>query len=120
MCLPVVDLWKELKCSQKTYKCIYHDLPKVIPTLGQAISDLSGDNISNDKLIQEVNRIPQFELDRLTRLVDAHMKEFNVQTRTKEEFDKQRWSISYIALQEGIHPAVLLTAYIMNTKTRNH
>lgn len=119
-CSPVVDLWKELKCSQKTYKCNYPDLPKVIPSLGQVISSLSDDSISNDKLIQEVNQIPQFELDRLTRLVDAHMKEFNVNTQTKEEFDKQRWSISHIALQEGIHPAVLLTAYIMNTKARNH
>lgn len=119
ICLPVVGLWRKLKCSQKTYRCNYPDLPKVIPTLGGVINNLSDDNLSNERLIQEVNRIPQFELDRLTLLVDANMENFNVQTHTKDEFDKQRWSISYIALQEGIHPAVLLTAYIMNTKTRN-
>lgn len=118
-CLSVIDLWKKLKCSKKTYQCNYPDLPKAIPQLGKGISLLSDDIISNEKLIEEANRIPQFQIDRLTAVVDAKMKEFSLDNHDENEVDRQRRTISFVALQEGILPAVLYTLYVMNTKNRN-
>ncbi|SMB88754.1 hypothetical protein SAMN00017405_0521 [Desulfonispora thiosulfatigenes DSM 11270] len=81
---------------------------------------MSDDSITKEQIINEVNSIPQFEMDRLCMLVKTDLISRNHDNRSTDlaEFSKAKASVSYIALKEGILPSVLYMVYVMNWNKR--
>ena len=61
----VKDLWKSLDADNKKYNCSYHipNNPEV-DKFTEAFNALSFDSIPKEKIINEINSIPQFEATR--------------------------------------------------------
>lgn len=114
-CRSIKQLWKDLSCEQKRYSCNYKIPDKVGPIINIA-NEMSGDKVSKKEIINEINRIPQFEMDRLCKLVKEDLKIRNPENRSTnvEEFLESNAGISYIALREGVLPASLYIICIMN------
>lgn len=115
-CEKIDELWIKLGCKQKAYNC-NHQLPSEgLEEFVNIFNSLSGDAVSLETIVNEINKIPQFEMNRLCELVKKDINKRNPgRTATDEkEFLQQNASISYIALQEGILPSVLYMICIMN------
>ena len=117
-CEKVDMLWSALDCQVKTYNCKYNLPSQDFDRFLDILNTLSDDVVTKDIIIKKINRIPQFEMNRLCVLVKEDMNKRNPKhtTTSENEFLQQRASISYIALQEGILPSVLYMIYIMNFK----
>lgn len=111
----VETLWKTLNCIKAKYKFNY-SMPKNMQQFIDVFNSLSTDEVSTSRVIDEVNRISQFEMIRLCKLVKEDMLQRNPNhTSTNEEaFIQQNASISYIALQEGLLPTALYMICVMN------
>jgi len=111
----VQKLWKSLDCVTPKYNCNYA-IPSEIDKFIDCFNALSGDNATKEEILKEISRTPQFEMDRLCRLVKADMLLRNPEHKTTDEagFIKSSASISYIALQEGLLPSTLYMIYVMN------
>jgi hypothetical protein len=117
--LSVGDLWKSLGAEKKKYICSYPipNNPEVDKFI-ELFNSISFDPISKQKMIDEVNSIPQFEVDRLCKIVS---KELEVQKKrgnpkNEDELIRNFKEISRIGLREGVWPSTLLILYIMNIK----
>ena len=114
-CYSVQDLWKELKSERKVYSCNYN-----IPSAGREIIDalnvLSDDEISFGKIKDQINKIPQFQMIRLSKAVKEELRRRNPNhsSLSQVEFEQERAAICHIALQEGILPSVLYLVCVMN------
>ena len=114
-CYSVQDLWKELKSERKVYNCNYN-----IPSAGREIIDtlnvLSDDEISFGKIKDQINRIPQFQMIRLSKAVKEELRRRNPNNSSlsQVEFEQEQAAICHIALQEGIPPSVLYLVCVMN------
>lgn len=114
-CHSVKDLWKALKSERKIYNCNYN-----IPSAGReiigALNVLSDDEISFEKIKDQINSIPQFQMIRLSKAVKEELQRRNPNhsSLSKVEFEQERAAICQIALQEGILPSVLYLVCVMN------
>lgn len=114
-CAQVNTLWKSLNCNKQNYNCNYN-FPEEIQKFVDIFNSLSLDEVTSEIVIEEVNKIPRFEMKRLCKMVKENMLIRNPEHESTSESDfiKQNSSISYIALQEGILPSVLYTICVMN------
>lgn len=115
----VGDLWKSLGAEKRSYKCSYPipnnpDLDKFI----EIFNAMSFDPIPKARIIDEVNKIPQFEADRLCEIVREELLVQKKQGNAKSEDEMARYlnDISRIGLREGVLPSVLFMIYIINFK----
>lgn len=120
ICKSVQDLWKSLDCVCQKYKCSY-PMPSEIDKFIDCFNLMSGCIATKEEILKEISETPQFEMNRLCRLVKEDMQQRNPEHKStnEDEFMKSMASISYIALQEGILPSALYMIYIMNFKTFN-
>jgi hypothetical protein len=118
-CKSILKLWSDLGCEQKGYKCNYK-IPSNIDDMIKIFNGMSDDPITKNQIINEVNSIPQFEMDRLCMLVKRDLKSRNPDNSSTDEaeFSKTNASISYIALKEGILPSSLYMICVMNWSKR--
>lgn len=116
-CKCVQDLWKTLNSSTVKYNCNYN-IPDASKEIINALEVLSDDKVGFDEIKKRINQIPQFEMERLCKLVKEDIKKRNPSHRStdKKGFEQQTASICYIALQEGILPSVLYLICVMNWK----
>jgi hypothetical protein len=116
-CKNVQELWFSLDCVHAKYTCNY-SVPHEIEQFIVCFNTLSGDPISKETILKEVNQIPKFEMKRLCKLVKTDMDKRNPDHKptNEKEFIESAASISYIALQEGILPSTLYMVCIMNFK----
>lgn len=114
-CESVQNLWKTLDCIRPTYNCNY-SIPSEIDRFIDCFNAFSDNTASKEEILKEVSQIPQFEMNRLCKLVKEDMLQRNPEHKPtdKQEFDKSRASINYIALQEGILPPALYMICTMN------
>lgn len=114
-CKSILKLWSDLGCKHKKYKCNYK-IPSNIDDMVTKINSMSNDPVSKEEIINEVNSIPQFIMDRLCKLVknDLISRNPNRKSTSKDEFFETMASISYIALKEGLLPSSLYMICIMN------
>lgn len=114
-CYSVEGLWRSLGCNKPKYNCNY-TIPTDIDKFIASVNILSGCKATKEEILTEISQIPQFEMERLCRLVkdDMHMRNPENRPTNKDEFLKSTASISYIALQEGILPSTLYLICIMN------
>lgn len=115
--LNVLDLWNSLKAGKKTYNCSYKiPLHPDVNKFFNLFDTLSLDPESNEKIINELNSIPQFEIDRLCNLSKEvllkHRK--NGSPADEDELLSNFREISQLALMEGILPKTLFLIIIMN------
>ena len=116
----VGDLWRDLDSARKIYNCSYYipNHPK-ISDFFKAFNTLSYDEISQEEIIKELNSTPMFEIERLYRIVENKLKEFN-SPKTEEELMNQFREISRIGLREGVYPSTLYAIYIINQSKRKN
>lgn len=114
-CESITEKWRQLGCLTPIVHCNY-PMPKDVKKFVEIASEMSRFEVSVERAIREVNKIPKYEMIRLSKLVKADMltRNPNHQSITEKEFLYQMDSISYIALQEGVLPPVLYLVYIMN------
>ena len=114
-CESITEKWRQLGCLTPIVHCNYL-MPKDVKQFVEIASEMSRFEVSVERAIREVNKIPKYEMIRLSKLVEADMltRNPNHQSITEKEFLYQMDSISYIALQEGVLPPVLYLVYIMN------
>lgn len=114
-CEKVENLWESLKSVQVKYNC-NHKFPDDLSPFLNIFNAFSEDLISEKELIDNINKIPNFEMIRLSKLVKNNLilSESEKSTISKSEFEKEKDSISYVAVQEGILPSVLFAIYTMN------
>lgn len=114
-CHSVQDLWRSLNSERKVYSCNYS-----IPNSGRQIIDalnvLSDDEISFEKIKDQINKIPHFEMIRLCKAVKEELQRRNQNNSSlsRIEFEQEQAAICHIALQEGILPSVLYLVCVMN------
>lgn len=117
--LSVEDLWKSLDAEKKKYNCSYPipDDP-MIDKFIEVFNALSFDPISKEKIIDEVNSIPQFRADQLCAMVRKELEEQKERGNPKNEDELMRGfnEISRIGLREGVLPSALFMLYTMNAK----
>ena len=96
----------------------YYNIPDASKEIINALEVLSDDKVGFDEIKKRINQIPQFEMERLCKLVKEDIKKRNPSHRStdKKGFEQQTASICYIALQEGILPSVLYLICVMNWK----
>lgn len=113
-CISVDSLWKSLGCNLPQYNMNY-TIPAKIDSFIQIFNALSQDEITKTNAIKEVNKLPQFEIERLCKLVKTDFQKRNPGNASTDEkgFIEQSASISHIALQEGIYPSVLIMICVM-------
>ena len=115
----VADLWNSLDAKRKKYSCAYH-IPnsKKVDEFIEAFNLMSFDPIPKQKIIDEVNSIPQFEAVRVWRLVREELESQKERgnPKSEDELSKNFMEISRIGLREGILPPALLMLYIINIK----
>ena len=116
-CKSILKLWSDLECGHKKYRC-NHKIPSDIDGMIEVFNGMSDDPITKNQIINEVNSIPQFEMDRLCMLVKQDLKSINPDNGSTNEagFFKTNASISYIALKEGILPSSLYMICVMKWK----
>lgn len=115
----VTDLWNSLDAKKKKYTCSY-PIPSgtQVDEFIEIFNSLSFDSIPKQKIIDEVNSIPQFEADRLCKLVreELELQKERGNPKSENELITNIKEISRIGLREGILPPALLMLYIMNIK----
>ncbi len=115
----VEDLWKSLGAEKKKYNFSYPipNDPEVDKFI-DVFNALSFDPIPKKKIIDEINSIPQLEVDRLCAIVRKKLEEQKNLGNPKSEDDLIRGfgEISRIGLREGVLPSSLFMLYIMNYK----
>ncbi|MDD3363411.1 MAG: hypothetical protein PHZ03_00360 [Syntrophomonas sp.] len=115
----VEDLWKSLDADKKKYNCSYPipNNPEVDKFI-EAFNALSFDSIPKEKIINEINSIPQFEAAQLCSIVRKELEEQKIRGNPKSEDELVRGfgEISRIGLREGVLPSALFMLYIMNYK----
>lgn len=111
----VMKLWESLDFKKKKYNSNYKNLDEKIDKFTDILNGFSEDIVSKNDIIWGIKSIPQFEAIRLCKLVkqDLEKRNPNNSSTDRYEFDKTRWSISLIALSEGILPSVLFALYII-------
>lgn len=111
----VEDLWKELDLQNPKYNTNM-DISMQLGKLHEIFNALSDDDISAEKINEEVNKIPEYETKRLCKLVKEDMDKRNPNHISTDEqgLKEQLASISHIALSEGIYPSVLYVLCVMN------
>ena len=116
-CKSIQELWRLLDCRTNNYNC-NHKIPNASKDIIAALNVLSDDEVSFDDIKNRVNKIPEFEMQRLCEILKEDMRNRNPlnEHMDEKEFIKQTASIGYIALQEGILPTVLYLIAIMNYK----
>lgn len=114
-CESITEKWRKLGCLAPTFHCNY-PMHKDVESFVKVANEMSKFEVPVKKAIQEVNKIPKYEMVRLCKLVKADMLAKNPKNESTdaEQAYKQMMSISYIALQEGVLPPVLYLVYIMN------
>lgn len=114
-CESVEDLWKSLDCIKPKYNLKY-SMPSNIDKFISCFNALSGSIATKENILNEIAQIPQFEMERLCKLVKEDMQIRNPEHKptNEDEFRKSTASISYIALQEGILPSTLYLICVMN------
>lgn len=114
-CKSILKLWLDLGYKHKSYN-FHYKIPSNIDDMVNIFNSMSDDLVSKEQIINEVNCIPQFEMDRLCKLVKKDLKSRNPDNKsTKEdEFLRTNASVSYIALKEGILPSALYMICVMN------
>lgn len=77
---------------------------------------LAQERVNVDKVVEEISKYPQFERERLCKLVKNDMQVRNPGNMPidEKEFIIQTASISNIALSEGISPSALYGLCVMN------
>ncbi len=116
-CRHVDDLWDSIGCKKPIYSIkIPENEKKAIEKFIDIFNALAQDDITTNEVIEEIGRCPQFERERLCKLVKKDMQEKNPEHKPtdKKDFLTQIASISNIALSEGVSPAVLYVLCIMN------
>ncbi|MBR6622887.1 MAG: hypothetical protein IKK91_03165 [Ruminococcus sp.] len=114
-CEYVGDLWKILDCVKPKYTFNYR-IPSDIDNFISCFNVLSESVATKENVLNEIAQIPQFEMERLCKLVKEDMQIRNPEHKptNEDEFRKSTASISYIALQEGILPSTLYLICVMN------
>lgn len=114
-CRSVNDLWKTLNCAKKIYFCNYN-VPDAGKDIIKALNILADDEIGFEDIKKKINQIPQFEMNRLSKIVEDGLNKVNPnhQSLNEQEFEKENALICHIALQEGIHPSVLYLICVMS------
>ena len=111
----IKTLWRKLDAVTPSYNNKYQ-FPEKIDDFIKLATKISEDYVTKDEIIDEVNRIPKFEMMRLSKMVKEELNRRNPdnQSTGEKEFRETNASISYIALKEGLLPAALYIICIMN------
>jgi len=119
--LPVNELWQPLDVEKKKYNCCYPipNSPEVDKFI-DVFNEISFDPVPKNKIIDELNAIPQFEVDRLYGLMKEKLEAQKSRGNPKSEGELHRQfiEISCIGLREGVLPSVLFMMYVMNAKSK--
>ena len=111
-CINVRDFWKSIDCCPKKYNCNYSINSSKIDIV-EICNLFSEYSFTQEQIQKEINTIPRFEMERLTKIVKETAKNQGNPTSGKQ-FHQYLSEISYIALREGISPPVLFLITIMN------
>ena len=114
-CQDVNQLWRTLRCENKTLNCTY-SFPENIDDFVKAFNALSMDAITTEQVKKELKQVTRSDMIKLCKLVKADMQNRNpghISTDEKQ-FIQQNASICYIGLQQGISPTVLYLICVMN------
>jgi hypothetical protein len=111
-CRTVKSLWSELLWKKPEYNC-HFEMPKGIDMV-EICNAFSEYNATDDQVLESAGSVTEKEIERLCRLVNDNMNAKNPEHKptNRQDFDIQRWSIDYIALQEGILPPALYLLYV--------
>lgn len=114
-CESVNELWDSLDSAKKIYSCNYN-VPDAGRDIIKSLNLLADDEISFEQMKKNVNQIPRFEMNRLSKIVEDELFKINPNHKylTDEGFEKENALICHIALQEGIHPSVLYLICVMS------
>lgn len=113
-CKSVQELWKSLNAIAPQYNCHY-SLPSKIDEFILTFNFLSGSKSSKKDILEEISHIPEFKARQLVKIVKEDMLKRNPENQSTDQKEscKERASISYIALQNGILPSALYLIYTM-------
>ena len=103
----------KIDCSNKKYNVKYN-IPDNIDEFIKIFNELSRDEVSTEQVLNEVKGIPKFRAVELCKLLKKELENV-VKKRTsitKEEFEQQQFTISKVALSNGILPPSLLMLYV--------
>lgn len=111
-CKPVLVLWKGLNWKKPVYNCNF-TLPDEMDII-EICREFSAYKADKEEILQSAGSISEKEIRRLCDLVNVDMQKRNPEQKSTDEhdFNIQRFSISYIALKEGILPPALYLLYI--------
>lgn len=114
-CKSITELWAQKGRVHKKYNCKVV-IPEEIDKFIDCFNSMSGDIVSKEKVIAEVEGTPQYERDRFCRLVNEYMDTHGGNDTPKDEADllNKFYSVSPIALREGMLPSALYMIYVMN------
>lgn len=116
-CEHVEGLWYSIGCRKPVYniKMQGNDRKAIEKYIG-IFNALAQESVNVDKVVEEISKYPQFERERLCKLVKNDMQERNPGNMPidEKEFIVQTASISNIALSEGISPSALYVLCVMN------
>lgn len=114
-CQDVNQLWRTLRCENKTLNCTY-SFPENIDEFVTAFNALSMDEITTEQVKKALKQVTRSDMVRLCKLVKADMQKRNPGhiSTNERQFIQQNASISYIGLQQGILPTVLYLICVMN------
>lgn len=117
--LSIVDLWESLGAPRKKYACSYPipNSPEVDKFI-ELFNSMSVDPISKQEVMDEVNAIPQFEADRLCKIVRSALEGQRERgnPESEDEMTMNLLEISRIGLREGVLPSALFMLYVMNNR----
>lgn len=111
-CRTVKSLWSELLWKKSEYNC-HFEMPKGY-NIVEICKVFSGYHATEEQVLKSAGSVTDKEIERLCKLVKDDMNAKNPEHKptSKHDFEKQIFSINYIALQEGILPPALFLLYV--------
>lgn len=112
----VHDLWESMSLNKAKFNCNYPMLEETkMDDFIDLFNELTNDKYSKAEIINEVNSIPQFEINRLSSIVSEELaRQGTNNITTEKEWLTNIHELTRIALREGIIPPALLMMYIIN------
>ena len=114
----VNDLWRQLGVRQKQYNNNYR-FPQKMDNFTEIVNLFTDTKISEKRLKDCINELPQYEIDRLCNLVDQEIENRGLENHTpenEEELMKDFAFISCLATKNGVLPPVLMLLYLAKGK----
>lgn len=106
-------LWKRLKAKPKEYNCNYPNLKieRIKPFI-EIFNLISGDEASNEDILNSVNSLPKNKANALCKTVLERIEGYGA-PKDEKELEYQFHEISRIALRNGVLPVALYIHLMM-------